>query len=589
VSFDPVQAAEHLADRVPYATDAPKGGWPATCPARELARSPAAAAVGHLAARSGLGLFHTEWRRLLALPEDWVPAHDPSLAEPPSWGGGVLPERKYQAFRHDQALGGYHPGMRAKWTAHELCHGLVGFAWRPDASPLFLATAGRIAELVPVVLWYFLDEAHLRRCPRHSHGGALYRSHCPACEAIAAPRLDELFAEQLLEEGRLFVERELAGVRETLRTGVPVPHVHGGLDLCSDGVAYAAAHGPRLHSEAFHRYIEGFAVEGGGLSTSLEALTARALEVLDGIAQGDEVVPLAPTRAHGEARWALQDLAWRLLTVWHDTDGDAADTLSDLVDGLAEACALTARDEVDATQVRTRAAEAFQAARAGYEALFEDYAVPEPADVFALGHDLLGVGGARSEGQILEGLVDAMPGTITLLQPDVDALISAFVEQDRPVRVPLGRRFASWIAGDAPPEVGALARFEAALTHLPPADPLVVGLGGPKPGDPVRLAEGVVVLREDVDVVELARSVEFGDVIRAGDRIVDVDGQPVPERPSALVLVRDPVGEVILLDVEAGVGDQLLGLWDGGPLEVAWGEWEALVQAGVLRPVRWGV
>jgi len=587
VSFEPVHAAESLANTVLHTADPPEGGWPFGCPARELSRSPAAARVGRLAARSGLGLFHTEWRRHLALPQDWVPAHDPSLAAPPEWGGGVLPERKYQAFRHDQALGGYHPGMRAKWSAHELCHGLVGFGWRPDASPLFLATAGRLAELVPVVLWYYLDEAHLVRCPRHAHGGALYRTHCPACEAAAAPALDEVHAEQLLEEARLFVEREVLAIQATLKRGEPVPHLHGSLDLCSDGIAYAAAHGPRLSSPAFHRYMEGFAVEGGGWSSSLEDLQERAVAVLNAIAQGDALEPLAPTRDHGEARWVLQDLGWRLLALAHETEGEAADVLHDMVDGLAHACAATATD-TPADQVRAGAVRAIHQARAAYEQLFEAFEVPEPDDIWALGHDLLGTGGGRSVSQIREGLLDALPGTCRLLQPELDASVAAFVEQDRPVRVPLGRRFATWVAGEAPAEVGALARFEAALAHLPPADPLVIGLGGPEPGQSVRLAQGVVVLRESVDVVELARSVEFEDVVRQGPRVLDVDGEPVPERETALVLVRDVVGQVVLLDVEVRVGDALLALWDGGNLDVSEAEWHALVEVGVLRPVRWG-
>lgn len=586
--FDSVEAAEHLASRVRTAGDPPVVGWPFGCPPRELTRSSAASNVGHLAAKAGLGLFHTEWRHHLPLPEDWVPEHDPGLADPPEWGGGVLPERKYQAFRHDQALGGYHPGMRAKWAAHELCHGLVGFAWRPDASPLFIATAGRLSELVPVVLWYFLDEAHLVRCPQHRHGGALYRSHCPRCESSAAPEVDELFAESVLERGRAFVERELAAVRETLRTGVPVPHIYGSLDLCSDGIAYAAAHGPRLQSEAFHRFAEGFLVQDGGWVDTLDALEARALAVLNAIAGGRPLSPLAPTPTHGHARWVLQDLGWRMLALWHETDGEVARSVQSMVDTLASACARTASSE-SPHAVRAAATAALVEVRAAYEALHEEVMVPDPEAFFALGHDLLSTGSGRSTAQIMEGVADALPGTSALLGDGFASSVAGFLAEDRPLRVPIGRRFSTWLAASEPPEVCALSRYEAALTHLPPADPLVIGLGGPDRPAGVRLGSGTIVLREDFDVVELARNVAFGDMVSVDGEVRDVDGQPVEPRPTALVIVRSAQGEPILLDIPAEAGDALLGLWDGGDLDVESAVWQALVEHGALRPVRYRV
>ncbi|MEZ4238397.1 MAG: hypothetical protein R3F59_20045 [Myxococcota bacterium] len=160
MQLDPDAIAHHLCAPARPAA-APEGA-----PPHELARSPAAAAVGQLAAGAGILLFHHEHRAPLP----------PIGEEPPVWADGVLPEPKYGAFRHDLRIGSFHPGHRAKWTAHELCHALVGFGWRPGASPLFHATAARLAEPAPVVLYYFLDEIGLRRCPRHT--GPLYRSRC---------------------------------------------------------------------------------------------------------------------------------------------------------------------------------------------------------------------------------------------------------------------------------------------------------------------------------------------------------------------------------------------------------------------------
>ena len=102
-------------------------------PGYELARSPAATAVGCMAAESGLFLAHFEYRVPLEPPEHWLPLDRPDLGQPGSWSGGRLAENKYSSFRNDLLIGSFNPGHRAKWTAHELCHCLVGFSWRSDA------------------------------------------------------------------------------------------------------------------------------------------------------------------------------------------------------------------------------------------------------------------------------------------------------------------------------------------------------------------------------------------------------------------------------------------------------------------------
>ena len=249
------------ADTLRAQCNAAAGPWPCGAPDREFTRSPAAMRVGHLATEAELFLFHFEHRVHLELPEDWV--ERPEDAAPPEWLGGVLPERKYQSFRHDLLIGSFHPGHRAKWSAHELCHALVGFAWRPDPSPLFLATAGRLAELLPVVLWYFLDEAYLQRCPVHQGGGALFRKHCLACDAAAQPNLGDVHAERRLEEAVRFMERELAaGTPGGSGPGHTVSHCHRrryelGIPPAPAGWQEAAGNGllatpgnPSLHPEA---------------------------------------------------------------------------------------------------------------------------------------------------------------------------------------------------------------------------------------------------------------------------------------------------------------------------------------------------
>jgi hypothetical protein len=589
VPFDAAPAADRLANQVASCAAPELAELDLGAPPRDLARSPAAACVARLAAAQGLRLYHYEHRHHLPLPEDFVPEHAPELAVAPEWRGGVLPERKYQSFRHDQAIGSFHPGMRGKWTAHELCHALVGFAWRPGATPLFLATASRLAELLPVVLWYFLDEAHLRRCPVHRESGPLYRRLCLACEAAASARVDDLFAHMHLDGGRDFFEREVRAIRRTLVLGEPVPHLYGSLDLCSDGVAYAAAHGPRLSSEAFERFADGFLVECGGWVRSLDALEARALDVLRAIVEGAPLDPLAPSASHGRARWVLQDLGWRLLELWHQTEGEAAEGLLSLVDRLAAEIPATADPSRAGDAVLASACAALGEAAQGYRALHEDWVVPDPDAVFALGYAVPGLGAGSHVGSLVEGVRSALPLTAGLVGADLPARVASFAATDAAVRVPIGRRFATWLLGRASAPLAALGRFEAELAHAAATDPAERLLGLPEDGR-WKLATGVVVLRAPVDVVQLAAAVDFGDVEAAADLSVrDVDGAPIPDAPSAVAIARRSDGDADVHPIDLAVAAALMSLGDGGPLDLDPDTIDDLWERQLIRAARWTV
>src|SRR5690242_19562992 len=111
-------------------------------PTADHRRSPAALRVAELASASQLFFAHYEHRARLVPPRSWSAGEPEEL---PRFVAGVLAEPKYQAFRHDFVIASFHPGHRPKWTAHELCHGLIGFAYRPDASLLFHALAAWLA------------------------------------------------------------------------------------------------------------------------------------------------------------------------------------------------------------------------------------------------------------------------------------------------------------------------------------------------------------------------------------------------------------------------------------------------------------
>ncbi len=491
---------------------------PRVCaPPEDLLRSPAALRVAELAVDSGLFLFDYEARVELEWPEAWLPADRPDLGVDgltPEWRRGVLPEPKYAAFRHELLQGSLHAGQRAKWSAHELCHGLVGFAWREDGTALFHALAARLAETVPVALWYFWDEAWLRRCERHAGQQVLGTAYCPACEERAAAGfLDEdPIAEGRLRAGLEFVEREVAAALESARTGRPVftPWAH--IDLMSDGIAYASAHGHRLRSPEFQSWIARFAAnhgEGGGWYQDLEAFAARVLEVARAIVASAQLTPWV----HGEcpAGLIVQDLGWRLLQIGADTDGECFVELDRLVMTLADAH--RAADPGRAEAAIREVAEA-------YAALFDEYELPPPEDVFAVGTSLPVSGDPAGLGfgvtQLVRGLETATPRTLALLGDDAEAVVTRFAVSAPPSRQPLGRRLAAFLEASGV-DVADVARLEAAIAHAEPPDTVTLGLGwdGAAP-DGLRLARGVELVIAARDVAAIVMHDEAPDSVKTG-------------------------------------------------------------------------
>lgn len=529
-------------------------------PPDELARSPAAARVGALAADSGLFLSHFERRWEPDWPEAWNPADRPDLGERATWVRGVLPETKFRTFQLDRLIGSLNPAHRAKWTAHELCHGLVGFAWAPGAGPLWRATAARLAELLPVTLWYFLDEAGLRRCADHAGGGPLFGTHCVACEAAArrGPVAEDPARWQA--QARAHVDAELAAVAKTRRLGRPVPHRHATLELCSDGLAYEAAHGARLESPQFHAWIERFCVDGDGWSSSLDALEARVLALLDDLCGGP---PAAPWRG-GRARWIAQDLGWRVLCLQADADGELATALD----------ALAARLAADPTDA------GIQACVAGYRGLHAEWLLPTPGELFGVGYRLPG-GLGIDEGQLAAGVRSALPATWALMGDDADDILSEFAHMGETAeRTPIGQRFAAFLAAsDEPGQWVDQARFEAAVTHAPACDAAEATLGGAAAeGARLRSATGLCLLTVESGVTTEPEALE--------ESVGPLDA------PMTLAIRRAPDGEVDVVQLSDEAAEALAGA--DAPVHVAdlgldADERDGLIRLGLLVPERWRI
>lgn len=493
-------------------------------PDHELSRSPAASMIGLLAEQSELLLSHFEYRVHLPPPEHWVPENRPDLGEIAPWQGGVLPECKYQGFRNDLTLGSFHPGHRAKWTAHELCHGLVGFAWRPGASRFYHALAARLSELLPVALFYFFDEAYLQRCPLHTSGGALFSTYCKDCERIAqkGPGKDSTHASRFMQEGRAFVERELHAVSMAKKYGRPVTSPWANLDLMSDGLAYASAQGKRLNSPQFERYMYLFFPDGCGLHHELESLEVRIEEILQGICYG---APVAPLKGH-RWLWIAQDIGWRMLEVSSETEGMASRHLLRMTERLA------------ADPSEQMISETIQQ----YEVLHQDYALPDPQDLFATGYTLPHEYGL-SHRQIAEGIQSAMPETWSVLEQkglQPERLAAAFSQEDCHERTPLGHRFTRWLKRKQSGLCSELAHFEATVAHAPPASATTLSLDPFAASECWRTCEDVTVLPTTHDVLK-----HMG--------IDDQGGEAEP----FLAIRRDATGEVHLIRLPTHLGKAL--------------------------------
>lgn len=494
------------------------------CPPHELSRSHAARRVATLAAESELFVSHYEYRVQLAAPPAWVPKNRPDLGEPLGWSGGVLPESKYLSFRHDLLIGSFHPGHRAKWTTHELLHGLVGFCWRPDASPFFHALAARLAEVLPVALWYYWDEAGLSRCRDHRGGGALFSAYCEACEAAALTQGGSVPA-GWADGGVQFVQRELESVATARRTGRPHSHRVGTLDLMSDGLAYASAQSARLDSDTFAHWVERFSGPGAGRVADLDAYIERLEAVMGSIVDGHALTPWTC----GKWGFVAQDIGWRLLHLAERHPRVRA-PLRLLADNLADA----------------QTESGVEAAIAGYGALVDDARIPEVSDVFAVGYPLPQLKG-RSLRQIAEGLASALPSTMEALGEGALDRVQQFVFRDLASRAPVSLRFAADVAQREGGALGELASLEAALVHPRPADAVTTTLGE---------------LGARYERVAVSPSARFVNVSYGGLALIDepdlVHRARAGEATTLVVVSRGE--ELALSELDRNVGDALAQL-----------------------------
>lgn len=498
--------------------------------------------VAKLAQANGLFMSHFEHTAWLPLPEAWEPADRPDLGEVSGWAGGVLPETKFRHFRLDRMVGSYHPGQRSKWTAHELAHKLVGWAWWPGMSILELATVARVAEALPVALWYFFDEADRRRCALHLEVDAWGAGLCRDCEAAAMAGPTAGTDESVLAAGLRFVERELAAAEAALATGRPHPTPWRTVDLSSDGFAWAAAHGPRLRDPAFGAWIEGFVPPGQGRWCSAAALIHRVREATAALVDGGSL----STWAGAGDDWMLQDVSARVLQVRVETEGEAAVEMDHL---LAEAAA---DRDIDALAD-------------GYTLACHEWELPAADDVFGVGYSLGKCGFGLRPTHLEAALRSAMPRSTQHLRKGWAAFVEAFATGDRWQRLPFVRRLQAAV----PPisgSIGALIALEVALADLPPVDLVALTLAGEVDADgPLALGR-----------VEVVHAPAGWDRTLAGGPLQS--GSPV-----AVAVVQGADGGAVAVELSAAAAAACVRMANGATAvhDVALEERTALIAAGI--------
>ncbi|RME24816.1 MAG: hypothetical protein D6798_10335, partial [Deltaproteobacteria bacterium] len=424
-------------------------------PPADLLATPASARAGLLAVAIGRGLTHHELRVRLPMPDGLAPeAAVWGGGTVPTWQAGVLAEPKYFSFFQDEPHSAMRPNHRGKWRAHELLHGVVGFFWHPSLTRFELYLGARIAELLPVVHWYALDEMYRVRCRVHA-GRLPPKERCAACEAlaVAAPFWERDRerargeAESWARRAREHLAMDWAAILAELSTGRrhPTRPLPGDSEIQVDGSrdaeGYLLGHWNRLTAWSFGAWVERFLVPGIDHADSVEALAGRLARTCHALTGG--AIDLDLARADRLARRrVLQDLGYRLLLLVEHTDAGGAversllpqvDMLAGVAAELLEGSAL----DIDA---------AVEEALAAVDSVAEHLPAGLAAAVGALGTRWCLRQAAIDGGldQLVDGLDDALPEGFGGL-PDREEVAWRFADSDAFDRTgSLAARFLAW-------------------------------------------------------------------------------------------------------------------------------------------------
>jgi vacuolar-type H+-ATPase subunit H len=294
----------------------------------DVNRSKFSSYIYQQATKNDFFLYHFEYRYLLDLPEEWKNNGDQEAY----WANGILKEDKYQHFRNDSRIGSFNPTHSSKWTSHELTHLLSGFAWNPNFTYFEMAIAARLAELIPVIVFYYWDEAFTKRCSKHREQ-ASYGKLCFECEKLAEINLEDPISEKLMKEADIFFNSELMSIKKSIKENKFDFNPYWKLDLMSDAISYTKHQTKRLKSPEFHEFIEKFHPDNTGYFKSIEEYLNH-IETL--YKKMKELKPLSKYAGNRDL-WISQDMAWRFISFQLTSNSESVkDECNIFIDELAE-------------------------------------------------------------------------------------------------------------------------------------------------------------------------------------------------------------------------------------------------------------
>ena len=305
-------------------------------PRDELTPTAISLRIAAAGAAEGRAFVHHELRHPLPIAAELLPEIDVGEVEV-GWTSGVLETPKYFSAFLDAPLPTYDPNHRTKWRAHELLHRLARFVWRPDIARFEAYLGSRLAELLPVVHWYGLDEIGRGKCAAH-RGVVLHRETCDACESAARPywEIDPDRASALVhaEHALEHLATELDACAAELATGRQHATPRPGLDAADDAIGYLRGHWNRITAWSFGAWIELFLRPGVDYFESTVQMLAHIRALLPRILC--ERIAIDPAAAQRErARRFAQDVGYRILRVVETLDDDAEAEVRPALEALA--------------------------------------------------------------------------------------------------------------------------------------------------------------------------------------------------------------------------------------------------------------
>ncbi len=385
---------------------------------RDYHRSTVAKRIFSLAGDNQLIFAHYEYRWPIPVPESWISERDRHSQGEVHWKNGVLSELKYQSFRHDSVVCNFHPGQSSKWGAHELCHKLVGYAWKKDGDLLFHTLAAWAAEVLPVTVYYFWDEIDCQKCSSHKDFSISPMTFCAACERFSNTTPNK--RQDLVRAGWNFLNTQLQAIEASMKSNRLVTAPFMGLDLADDAYYYSLSQYPRMNSVTYQEYMEHMVppqIYCSTIETFLQRIRLVAKAIMEEI----------PLSNYGLTRmdWMSLDVGFRAL---------------ELSENMEETLQPQFLDHLS-TYMTTKDISGFAAA---YAELSEEFHLPTVEEFFGVGYNLHPNYGYHHQ-QVKDGIESLIPISMQQLS---DVEIQNFLQQDTSHRDFLGFRLQKYFSED---------------------------------------------------------------------------------------------------------------------------------------------